>query len=650
MMENNRLKFWNSTITIGKYRLRFSDCLFLLVLVFTAVYSVVKAPYGITNSDESLFQLYNYRILAGDHLFVDDWMIGNLTSVFTYLPYRVFTAVTGSPEGVLLALRYLYYAVKTLMALYIYFCLREYDAWGVLVSALYIGTDLFGMKTTSYYSVTLNAVILTGLLLFVRRRVSPVHGIAAGFLFSCAVIVEPQTALVWLLYSLLVLAVWLLEKKGRPILRDFAFILAPKVWRNLFYGICAAVVVFIISCVVCFTGTDIKGILAGITTMLTYATFQTNVGFSTTTLRLMKIVKYAFLYNPVLFLTFFVIFFIAVPLHRYTKKRESLWFTLLSVLFMLMSVRLILLPFESAGALPFELITMAFFPLDDASGECASHPLLLFFLALAAYTFTKERNRRLLAFMLLAFGVSAGVDVFSNNTFGSMLLTACVPSVLLLRDYFREQWADRLGRGMPGQEDSGSLSAMELPGRKSAEKKRRRRGYVWVLVAVICFIPSFELWHWFYMGNLHETERGFCASAEPLDAVMEDGVLKGIITTRDLAENYRKSVADAAAIKATGREKLWVIDYDTTVYFNAGASVCSPAVHLTGGFWGTEEAWWELNPEKRPDIAYVPFSTLSYIEFGDISPEEKLAYLADHAEIDVTKGNIGYIVKINRWK
>ena len=325
-MENDRLKLWNRTIPIGKYRLRFSDCLFLLVLLFTAIYSFVKAPYGITNSDESLFQLYNYRLLKGDHLFSDDWMIGNLNSVFTYLPYRAFTAVTGSPEGVLLALRYLYYAVKTLMALYIYFCLREYGAWGVLASALYIGTDLFGMKTTSYYSVTLNAVILTGLLLFVKRRVSPIHGVAAGFLFSCAVIVEPQTALVWLLYSLLVLAVWLLEKKGRPVLRDFAFILAPKVWRNLFYGICAAVAVFLASCAICFTGTDVKSILAGLTTMLTYVTFDTNVGFSTTVLRLMKVVKYAFLYNPALFAAFFVVFFLAVPLRRFTKKRSGCGF------------------------------------------------------------------------------------------------------------------------------------------------------------------------------------------------------------------------------------------------------------------------------------------------------------------------------------
>ena len=56
-----------------------------------------------------------------------------------------------------------------------------------------------------------------------------------------------------------------------------------------------------------------------------------------------------------------------------------------------------------------------------------------------------------------------------------------------------------------------------------------------------------------------------------------------------------------------------------------------------------------MHPEKRPDIAYVPFSTLSYLEFGDIPAEEKLSYLREHAEIEVTKGEIGYIVEINRW-
>ena len=103
MYHKNQAGFLNHTISIGKYRLRFSDCLFLFVFLFLAVYSFVRAPYGITNSDESLFQLYNYRLMKGDHLFCDDWMIGNLTSVFTYLPYRVYVMLLGGPEGVLLA-------------------------------------------------------------------------------------------------------------------------------------------------------------------------------------------------------------------------------------------------------------------------------------------------------------------------------------------------------------------------------------------------------------------------------------------------------------------------------------------------------------------------------------------------------------------
>ena len=648
-MNKNQLLTFDRTISIGKFRIRFSDCLFLLVFLFLAIYSFAKAPYGITNSDESLFQLYNYRLLKGDHLFSDDWMIGNLTSVFTYLPYRVYTMIFGGPEGVLLALRYLYYAIKMLFFLYLYFRLREYGAWGVLAGAICMGTDLFGMKTTSYYSVCLNAVVLAGMFLFVKRRTAPIYLIAAGFLFSCAVIVEPQTALVWLLYSLLVLIVWFLGKRGKPVLKDYTFILSPKVWRNLLYGICAAAVMFLFSCAICFTGTDLKDIFSGLSTMLTYATFDTAVGYSTTLLRLMKVVKYAFLYNPVLFLAFFVVFIVAVPLHRFTKKHEKLWFSLLVVLFMLMSVRLILLPFESDGPLPFELITMAFFPLDDASGECASHPMLLFFIAFAAYTFTKERSRRLFAFMLLSFAVSAAVDIFSNNTFGSMLLIASVPSVLLIRDYFKEQWALRFERRTETKENKGNASAVNSPGKSAAKEKPRISGYACLWLALICFIPSFEIWHWFYMGHMHETERGYCASDAPLDTRIEDGVLKGIITTRELAENNEKSVADAVTINETGREKLWVIDYDTTVYFNAGVSVCSPAIHLTGDFWGTEEAWWEMHPEKRPDIAYVPFSTLSYLEFGDISSEEKLSYLREHAEIEVTEGKIGYIVKINRW-
>ena len=74
----------------------------------------------------------------------------------------------------------------------------------------------------------------------------------------------------------------------------------------------------------------------------------------------------------------------------------------------------------------------------------------------------------------------------------------------------------------------------------------------------------------------------------------------------------------------------------------------SPYYYYQEG-WERVSLWWQMHPEKRPDAVYIPHIRFSYMEYPDASPEEKLAWLRSHAEIEVTEGEIGSIVKILRW-
>ncbi len=49
-------------------------------------------------------------------------------------------------------------------------------------------------------------------------------------------------------------------------------------------------------------------------------------------------------------------------------------------------------------------------------------------------------------------------------------------------------------------------------------------------------------------------------------------------------------------------------------------------------------------------MIYVPYEKLSGLTYPDASPEEKLAHLGALAQISVTEGEIGYIVRVLRWK
>ena len=624
-----------------KWKVRPADLLFVLIFVSAAAFFIASVPYGITESDESLYQYFCYRLQSSDRLFADDWTGTNWVAFFTYLPYRFFTAVLGGTEGLLLALRYLYVGIKLIFLAYLYIRLREYGVWAIFTGVFYVGTDLMGFKTTSYYSVCLNAILLTGMILFIRKKASPLLLAAAGFLFSCAVVAEPPIALIWAGYSLLVLLRHGWKKNGKPTLQDYDFVLDAAVWRYLLYGVLAAVAVFLILCATFFTGTDLKAIVSGVRAILG---FYDSTGISTLWMRLEKLRLNAEVLRPVYLILFLLVFTAAVPLHRFTRKYEKPLFSLLCVLYLCLSVRMLLI----------RPVT-----IEDSLGECCSHPLPLAMLAFTAYIYTMKRNRKLFAFLLLTFAVSGIVDLVSNCTFGSMLLAGCVPVVLLLRDYFREQWALFRTRKESLPSKAAATGAGKKPralkGKNGKDRKvplrsRLKNAYPVLLCVILCAVPLYEVAHYVYMGHYHETEQCLYHSTEPLDTAIETGLLKGVVTTRELADNYNKSVRDAAVIHSLCKKGLIVVDYDTTVYFHSEAPVNTYAMHLTFDNWEPEELWWRLHPDRLPDVAYIPFFSLSYIDLGDITPEEKIAYFESVADVNVTKGEIGYILQLENWR
>ena len=619
---------FGKTVSIGGRRFFVPDLVFAAALAALGVFFVLTAPYGITESDETLYQFYSYRLSCGDKLFVDDWMISNLFSVFTYLPFRVYTAAFGGTEGLALAMRYLYVAVKLILFAYIYLSLRSRGLWAVLADAVFVGTDLFGLKALSYYSVCVHAVLLAGMLLFVKEDRKNRHCVFAGFLFACAVVAEPTAALVWLVYSLAVLLCAVRKKRGGKAPEAFSFILGPKIWALIFAGICAAALTFVVLCAFIFTGRDLQALFAGLKEMLKYVTYSNGTGGDTFLIRLNKPLMYVFYYGVYFAVPFAALWLLTAVPSRLREKHGERFFAALCVLFMLMSVHLILYPAYRNG--------------NDAAGESVSHPLLLVLLAFAAYAVTAQKNKKLFAFLTLSAAVSVSVDLFSNNSFGSVLLAGAVPAVLLLEDCVRERLAPEAAAGRRKKRASKG-------GKAAREENNGKKTVAAILCALTVFLPSFEAWHYAYMARMHETERFFCMSSAPLDARISTGILKGVYTTAELRENYEKSVRDAKRIGALCERGLIVVDYDTTVYMNAGVKAYAPATHIVGNDWGTEEAWWAQHPDKRPDVAYIPYFTLSYIRFNDITAEEKLSYFRNNADVEVTEGEIGYIVKITRW-
>ncbi len=595
------------------------------IVLFAALagFFLWNALRGVTEMDESIYQIYNYRLLTGDKFYADDWNTSPFFSLFNELPFRLFYTVLGSAEGLLAAQRLFFVGIKLFFFALAYVCMRRYGYWAILAAAVFTGTDPFGIKTMNYYAVCAFAVLAAALLLFVRREVRPAHFVFAGAVFSCAVLAEPSAAGVWLLYCALVLCRWLVRKKRPGFGERYGFILAPACWRRLLYGVlCAAAAVGLL-CAVYFMRAQPQTLWQGFLQALNDPE-RSGKGLSLIADRFFVIRLYIRIFHPVLFFGFAAVLAAALITRRFTRRYERLFLLPLTALYAALSVRQLLYPLREVGY---------------AVGESVCHALPLCMLAVYFYVVTDNKDRRHFAFLLFSFGVTVCSDMISMSAFGALSQVGGVAAVLLIRDYFSEQ-KNRPASPVKHKKTSAGTPAPAFYKPAAA-----------ALAALLAFIPVYEAAHYAYMARLHEYEYLFRSSDAPLDSTVSVGALKGIRTTREIKDEYEKSVRDARRIAEFCKNGLYVADLAPSVYLDAGAPVSAHSgYYYYGEGWDRIVLWWNMHPEKRPDAVYIPLANLNGLKYPDTSPEEKLAYLETLAEISVDEGEIGYIVRIVRWK
>ena len=86
-------------------------------------------------------------------MFVDEWHVSQLSSLFQYIPYRLFVSIKGSNDGIILFMRSLAVAIALIFYCFFYVKLREYRVWGILVAYLLCIYFPGGLFAISYYTV-----------------------------------------------------------------------------------------------------------------------------------------------------------------------------------------------------------------------------------------------------------------------------------------------------------------------------------------------------------------------------------------------------------------------------------------------------------------------------------------------------------------
>ena len=183
--------------------------------------------------DESFYYTIPQRLMQADRLLVDEWHVSQLSSLFQYLPYRLFVWISGSTEGIILFLRSLSVSISLLFYWFVYIKLRKYTVFGIAAAFLMSFWFPSNVFQFTYCNLPAYFMMALGLVLFLNPKKRPLWQlIIVGLIVACLVVAQPLYVLLYLLFSILCLI-----RAVRPsILETYDFFFNKKTWLGITIG------------------------------------------------------------------------------------------------------------------------------------------------------------------------------------------------------------------------------------------------------------------------------------------------------------------------------------------------------------------------------------------------------------------------------
>jgi hypothetical protein len=190
-----------------------------------------RIPYGVSHRDEAFYSAMPYSFLIGNQPYLDERTVHQNAGILLMPLYRLYLAVEGSADGIILFNRYLYLVYMGFCSLLVCrFVARVANfSTACWAAALVVAFGYFNLFALSYN--TLGALgFLCGVMLSAHALLGPRPGVelfVANLFFLSAVFSYPGLAAVLAPYNLAVVA-WLYWKTSRA------------TWKNGLFGLGAA--------------------------------------------------------------------------------------------------------------------------------------------------------------------------------------------------------------------------------------------------------------------------------------------------------------------------------------------------------------------------------------------------------------------------
>jgi len=219
------------------------DLIALALGLAVFIFMALTARNGVSAPDESFYFTVTQRLSLGEKLIADEWNIAQLVHLLNVLPYTFFTKITGGTEGIILFMRYLFIAVNAVFYVYVYIKLRRFRIWGIAAALSFCAVVLQTIFSITYFTSAPMAALAFCLIIMTDEGDKKLPKLAfTGVLLACAILAEPYLIAGFIIWFITVILRQALIKKGRNALKDFGFILDPRVFFGVTLG---AVAVFI---------------------------------------------------------------------------------------------------------------------------------------------------------------------------------------------------------------------------------------------------------------------------------------------------------------------------------------------------------------------------------------------------------------------
>ena len=224
---------------------KWQDYIFIALIAGGIIFAFWKCVFGFGGNDEAFYLTVPQRFNMGDALIKDEWHLSQLSG-FLLMPFVwLFTTITGSTEGIVLAARVLYIIFHATVSIVIYSRIRKYGYVSVFASVLYFIYTPYDIMAMSYNTMGLDFVTLAGVIMGTASYKKKLPLIVSGVAFAAAVLCCPYLAVAYILYGICVLIhTFIRNKETKFILKSELF--AGKTFLFFSIGIFALAAVFLV--------------------------------------------------------------------------------------------------------------------------------------------------------------------------------------------------------------------------------------------------------------------------------------------------------------------------------------------------------------------------------------------------------------------